>query len=82
MENVCETHVRLYATTGNEQQEVEALLARYSTAKPITNAQYKFAAASIAGLMITTEAMIADIPAENPEPAPQLGGMGGMGGMM
>ena len=40
-------------------------------------------AASIAGLLITTEAMIADIPA--PEAAaggaPDMGGMGGMGGM-
>jgi len=42
-------------------------------------------AASIAGLLITTEAMVADIP----EPAgaagggaPDMGGMGGMGGMM
>ncbi len=42
-------------------------------------------AASVAGLLITTEAMIAD----KPEPAgagapamPDMGGMGGMGGMM
>ena len=41
-------------------------------------------AASIAGLLITTEAMIA----EKPEPKgagggmPDMGGMGGMGGMM
>jgi chaperonin GroEL len=38
-------------------------------------------AASVAGLLITTEAMIAD----NPEPKGQMGGggggMGGMGGM-
>ena len=42
-------------------------------------------AASIAGLLITTEAMIADIPApEAPAAggAPDMGGMGGMGGMM
>jgi len=41
-------------------------------------------AASVAGLMITTEAMVADIPAdENAGPAmPDMGGMGGMGGMM
>jgi len=41
-------------------------------------------AASIAGLLITTEAMIADIP-EPAAPAggaPDMGGMGGMGGMM
>lgn len=40
-------------------------------------------AASVAGLMITTEAMVADIP-EKKEPAmpsPDMGGMGGMGGM-
>ena len=41
-------------------------------------------AASVAGLMITTEAMVADIPADdNAAPAmPDMGGMGGMGGMM
>src|SRR5690554_4238169 len=39
------------------------------------------AAASIAGLMITTEAMIADKPAENSGAGmPDMGGMGGMGG--
>ncbi len=37
-------------------------------------------AASVAGLMITTEAMITDLP--QPEAAaPDMGGMGGMGGM-
>jgi len=36
-------------------------------------------AASIAGLMLTTEAMVAEIPEE--EKAPMPGGMGGMGGM-
>ena len=42
------------------------------------------AAGSIAGLMITTEAMIADKPADSAAPAmPDMGGgMGGMGGMM
>jgi len=41
-------------------------------------------AASIAGLLITTEAMIADIPepASAAPAAPDMGGMGGMGGMM
>ena len=42
-------------------------------------------AASVAGLMITTEAMIADAPSDA-APAgggmPDMGGMGGMGGMM
>jgi chaperonin GroEL len=36
-------------------------------------------ASSIAGLMLTTEAMVADIPEEDKSPAP--GGMGGMSGM-
>ncbi len=41
------------------------------------------AAASVAGLMITTEAMVADKPTEGGAPAmPDMGGMGGMGGMM
>lgn len=40
------------------------------------------AAASIAGLMITTEAMVADKPSENAGAGmPDMGGMGGMGGM-
>jgi chaperonin GroEL len=38
-------------------------------------------AASIAGLMITTEAMVAELPKEEP-PMPGGGDMGGMGGMM
>ncbi len=41
-------------------------------------------AASISGLMITTEAMVAELPKQD-EPAPgggDMGGMGGMGGMM
>ncbi|MDQ7983904.1 chaperonin GroEL [Pseudomonas sp. G34] len=41
------------------------------------------AAASIGSLMITTEAMIAEVPDEKGAPAmPDMGGMGGMGGMM
>ncbi len=39
-------------------------------------------AASIAGLLITTEAMVAEKPEKkDPMPAPDMGGMGGMGGM-
>jgi chaperonin GroEL len=38
-------------------------------------------AASIAGLLLTTEAVVSDIPEENPAPAMPHGG-GGMGGMM
>src|ERR1700723_889100 len=39
-------------------------------------------AASIAGLMVTTEAMVAEAPKKNAAPAmPGGGGMGGMGGM-
>jgi chaperonin GroEL len=43
-------------------------------------------AASVAGMLLTTECVIAEIPEENPAPGggmPQgMGGMGGMGGMM
>jgi chaperonin GroEL len=40
-------------------------------------------AASVAGLMITTEAMVAELPKEEPPmPGGDMGGMGGMGGMM
>jgi chaperonin GroEL len=38
-------------------------------------------AASIAGLLITTEAMVVERPKEAPPPMPGGGGMGGMGGM-
>jgi chaperonin GroEL len=43
------------------------------------------AAGSIAGLMITTEAMVSELPEEQGAGAPampDMGGMGGMGGMM
>jgi chaperonin GroEL len=41
------------------------------------------AAASVAGLMITTECMVTDMIDDSPAPAmPDMGGMGGMGGMM
>ena len=40
-------------------------------------------AASVSGLLLTTEAMVADAPQDEPAPAmPDMGGMGGMGGMM
>jgi chaperonin GroEL len=38
-------------------------------------------ASSIASLLLTTEALIADIPEEKKEPAMPAGGPGGMGGM-
>ncbi len=39
-------------------------------------------AASVAGLMITTEAMVSELPEDNPPHAPGGGGMPDMGGMM
>ncbi len=41
-------------------------------------------AASVAGLLLTTEALVTDIPEEKKDmpAAPDMGGMGGMGGMM
>ena len=41
-------------------------------------------AASVAGIMLTTEAMVTEIEEPKPAmpPAPDMGGMGGMGGMM
>jgi len=38
-------------------------------------------AASVAGLLITTEAMVAELPKKQSPPMPGGGGMGGMGGM-
>ena len=40
------------------------------------------AAASVGGLMITTEAMVSEMPEDTPPPAPGGGGMPDMGGMM
>jgi chaperonin GroEL len=40
-------------------------------------------AASVAGLLLTTEAMVTELPQDAPSaPMPDMGGMGGMGGMM
>ena len=39
-------------------------------------------AASVAGLLVTTEAMVAEVPKDAAMPAMPGGGMGGMGGMM
>jgi chaperonin GroEL len=39
-------------------------------------------AGSVAGLMLTTEAMIAELPKDDAPSMPDMGGMGGMGGMM
>jgi len=40
-------------------------------------------AASVAGLLLTTEAMVTELPKEDAgSPMPDMGGMGGMGGMM
>ncbi|MCL2845757.1 MAG: chaperonin GroEL [Chitinivibrionia bacterium] len=39
-------------------------------------------AASIAGLILTTEALVSDIPSKDAPAMPMGGGMGGMGGMM
>jgi len=38
-------------------------------------------AASVAGILITTEAAVADAPKKAAPAAPDMGGMGGMGGM-
>ena len=48
----------------------------------VTRSALQFAA-SIAGLMITTECMVTDLPKdEKADLAAGMGGMGGMGGMM
>jgi chaperonin GroEL len=39
-------------------------------------------AASVSGLLLTTEAMVAEVPKEEGPAMPDMGGMGGMGGMM
>ena len=47
----------------------------------VTRSALQFAA-SVAGLMITTEAMITDKPQDSGSSMSDMGGMGGMGGMM
>ena len=47
----------------------------------VTRSALQFAS-SIASLMITTEAMVAELPKEDAPAMPDMGGMGGMGGMM
>ena len=39
-------------------------------------------AASVSGLLLTTEAMVAEAPKDDAPPMPDMSGMGGMGGMM
>jgi len=47
----------------------------------VTRSALQFAA-SVAGMMITTECMITDLPVKATPAMPDMGGMGGMGGMM
>ncbi|CZF83268.1 chaperonin GroEL [Grimontia marina] len=47
----------------------------------VTRSALQFAA-SVAGLMITTEAMVTELPKQDGPAMPDMGGMGGMGGMM
>ncbi|MFD2175943.1 chaperonin GroEL [Veronia pacifica] len=47
----------------------------------VTRSALQFAA-SVAGLMITTEAMVSELPKQDAPAMPDMGGMGGMGGMM
>lgn len=46
----------------------------------VTRSALQFAA-SVAGLMITTEAMVTDLPQKESAGMPDMGGMGGMGMM-
>ncbi|QJR80771.1 chaperonin GroEL [Alteromonas pelagimontana] len=47
----------------------------------VTRSALQFAS-SVASLMITTEAMVAEVPKDDAPAMPDMGGMGGMGGMM
>ncbi|MEM7049123.1 MAG: chaperonin GroEL, partial [Acidobacteriota bacterium] len=77
-----EGNVGFNAATGEFEDLVSAGV--IDPAKVTKNALIN--AASIAGLMLTTEALVSEIPEkEEPAPAggaPGMGGMGGMGGMM
>ena len=47
----------------------------------VTRSALQFAA-SVGSLMITTEAMVTELPKADAPAMPDMGGMGGMGGMM
>jgi chaperonin GroEL len=72
--------VGLNAATGNFE---DLLKAGVIDPAKVTRAALQNAA-SIAGLLLTTEALVADKPEEGPVGGgmPDMGGMGGMGGMM
>ena len=53
---------------------------RYCRSNKVTRSALQNAA-SVAAMFLTTEAVVADIPEEEPA-APDMGGMGGMPGMM
>jgi len=71
----------------NAQTEVYGNLVEMGVIDPVKVVRHALQdASSVAGLLITTEAMVADKPAKNAGGAaggmPDMGGMGGMGGMM
>ena len=68
------TQVPVYLTNDDGSWQTTPL------GQPIQNGSLTISGAQ---LMITTEAMVADIPEDKAAPAmPDMGGMGGMGGMM
>ncbi len=81
---------RVYAETGNigynaaTGEYVDLVKEGIIDPKKVTRSALQYAA-SVAGLLLTTEALITDIPEEDKSPAMpggMGGGMGGMGGMM
>ncbi len=81
---------RVYAETGNigynaaNGEYVDLVKEGIIDPKKVTRSALQYAA-SVAGLLLTTEALITDIPEEDKSPAMpggMGGGMGGMGGMM
>jgi hypothetical protein len=76
---VCHALFKVGAATGVYTDMIEAGI--LDPTKVVRSALQN--ASSMAGLMITTEAMAAELPKDDaPMGAPDIGGMGGMGGMM
>jgi chaperonin GroEL len=66
----------------NAQTEVYENLAKAGVIDPTKVVRTALQdAASVAGLLITTEAAVSELPEDKPSPAMAGGGMGGMGGM-
>src|SRR4051812_11599508 len=78
---ISENSSETYGFDAQSEQYVDMLQAGIIDPAKVVRAALQDAA-SVAGLLITTEAMVAEAPKKETAPAMQGGGMGGMGGAM